>query len=321
VSTSRLTAPTPPIPGQVGTTAICFMCAIPRAETRGEAIARGFRFIASQLPLLRRSLKARWSPARRMGFSAGLRACVQSIRRLHDHVPPILLLTPASQCVTLADVDEVIPFDPHAYQSIPCDGLYFGREVFYKLELFRLRGYERIIYLDCDTIVRGDISSLWDPRQYTEREFWAVREQAVPGVTSSAFDEFNTGVMMLNRPLLQESVYRRLFEIARSGVSYDGADQGVISAYLAERGEGVAGDLDRAYNVFVSAKKLGQWDVVKDAVKVLHFVNALKPWAADHHHDWLFDEEFKRWWDEAYRFVPSPSLGEVRHRSTPVSAV
>ena len=100
-----------------------------------------------------------------MGFAAGLRACVQSIRRLHADVPPILVLRPAGQTLTIADVDAVIPFDPASYESIPCAGLYFGREVFYKLEVFRLRGYERIVYLDCDTLVVDDISPLWDPTQ------------------------------------------------------------------------------------------------------------------------------------------------------------
>jgi hypothetical protein len=295
------------------------MLATPRKETRVEAIARGIRFLLSELPIVRGVLRPRWSPARRMGFAAGLRACVQSIRRLHADVPPILVLRPAGQELTIADVDAVIPFDPGPYESIPCAGLYFGREVFYKLELFKLRGYDRIVYLDCDTLVLDDISALWDPAQYAERDFYAVREQAEMGVDPTLFDKFNTGVMVINRSLLADPVYHRMVEIARSGASYDGGDQGVINAYLDREAGDVAGELDAGYNVLVGAKKLGRWDVFKDRVKVLHFVNNLKPWAADHRYDWLFDEEFKRWWDEAYRFVPIAQAGGTERPTDSIS--
>jgi hypothetical protein len=290
-------------------TAICFVLAAPRQETRVEAISRGIRFLLTKLPIVGGGVAPRWSPARRMGFAAGLRACVQSIRRLHTDVPPIFVLRPAGQELTIADVDEVIPFDPRPYEAIPCAGLYFGREVFFKLEVFRLRGYERIVYLDCDTLVVDDISPLWDPAQYFERDFYAVREQADMGVHPSVCDKFNTGVMVINRPLIADAVYHRMFEIARSGTSYDGGDQGVINAYLGQEGDHVMGELDAGYNVLVRAKKAGQWEVFRDRLKVLHFVNGLKPWAPDHHHDWLFDEELKRLWDEAYRFVPNAEAG------------
>jgi lipopolysaccharide biosynthesis glycosyltransferase len=239
-----------------------------------------------------------------MGFAAGLRACVQSIRRLHGEVPPIYVLRPAGQGPTMVDVDGVTPFDPAPYQSVPCADLYFGREVFYKLEVFKPRGFDRIVYLDCDTLVVGDISPLWDPAQYADRCFYAVREQASMGVAPSLFGKFNTGVMVINPPLLADSTYDRMLEIARGGASYDGGDQGVVHEYLRESGDAIAGDLDASYNVLVRAKKEGDWDAFKDRLKVLHFVNGLKPWSEDHHHDWLFDEDFKRLWDEAYRFAP-----------------
>jgi lipopolysaccharide biosynthesis glycosyltransferase len=241
-----------------------------------------------------------------MGFAAGLRACVQSIRRRHPDGPPIFVLRPAGQELTMADVDGVIPFDPAPYESIPCTGHYFGREVFYKLELFKQRRFDRIVYLDCDTLVVDDISALWDPAQFNDRSFYAVREHAIMGVPPELFGKFNTGVMVINRPLLCDRVFDRLMQIANSGVSYDGGDQGVINAYMDEA-DLAAGDLDAAYNVLVRAKKEGEWNALKDRLKVLHFVNGLKPWSDEHHHDWLFDEEFKRMWDDAYRFAPGSS--------------
>jgi lipopolysaccharide biosynthesis glycosyltransferase len=128
-------------------------------------------------------------------------------------------------------------------------------------------------------------------------------------VHPSLFGKLNTGVMVVNRSLLTDRVYERMLEIARSGVSYDGGDQGVVNAYLDQSSGGVAGELDPGYNVFVSAKQTGQWGVYRNRLRVLHFVNALKPWATDHQHDGLFDAEFKRWWDDAYRFAPIVEAG------------
>jgi hypothetical protein len=284
-------------------TAICFVLATPRQETRVEAFARGIRFLLHSLPVVGNAIPARFSPARRMGFAAGLRACVNSIRRRHAAVPPIIALRPAGQQLTFADVDDVIEFDPAPYESIPCKKFYFGREVFYKLEVFRFRGYDRVIYLDCDTLVVDDIASLWDPMQFADAPFFAVREQAAMGVHASVIGKFNTGVMVINPSLMSDVVWQRMVDIARRGDSYDGGDQGVINAYLDDEG-GLAGELDAGFNVLVRAKKEGQWDVYRSRLKVLHFVNALKPWSAEHHHDWLFDEELKRLWDDAYRFVP-----------------
>jgi lipopolysaccharide biosynthesis glycosyltransferase len=202
--------------------------------------------------------------------------------------------------LTFADVDEVVTIHPTPYASIPFTGTYWGPEIYYKLEVFNLRGYERILYLDCDTIVLDDISSLWDMKLYTEKSLYAVRETAEMGVHPFLVGKFNTGVMLVNRPLLPEGAYCRLLDIARSGDSFDGGDQGVIDRYLDQEQGTSAGELDAAYNVMVVVKKRGQWDQYKNRIKILHFTNHLKPWAPDHHLDRGFDPEFKRLWDEEY---------------------
>ena len=211
----------------------------------------------------------------------------------------MLVLSPEEQRLP-AEVDVFIRFDPTPYAWIPFTGSYFGPEVYYKLEVFNLRGYDRLLYLDCDTLVLDDISSLWDPAAYTEKDFYAVRETADMGVPPAMVGTLNTGVMLINRPLLCEGVHRRMLDIARTGESYDGGDQGVVNGYLDQEPRVSVGHLDSGYNTMVVVKNRGQWDRFKDRVKILHFTNRSKPWAADHHLDPLFDPEFKRLWDEAY---------------------
>jgi hypothetical protein len=286
----------------VGETAICFVLAKPRQR----------RFTRRRRSIARSDRPSSWSPARRLGYAAGLRACAQSLRRRHRSVPRVILLRPDVE-LTLADVDEVLPIDPRPYASIPVTGAYWGREVFYKLAVFNVRGYERILYLDCDTIVLGDISPLWDLQQYSEKSLYGVRECDEMGVHPSVFGKFNTGVMLINRPLLSDTVHRRMLDIARTGKSYDGGDQGVINQYLDEELNTSVGDLEPAYNVLVNAKIHGQWDKFKDDIKILHYTNRFKPWALDHSSDVLFDLELKGLWDEAY------GMGSGSYASRPVS--
>ncbi len=284
------------------TTVICFVLANPAPDHLVDEVVNLPLSPLNEIPPTPDAIEPRWSAARRQGYGAGLRASIQSIRRRHRLVPPIVVLRPNSQQLTLADVDEVIPFDPAPYASLPFTGSYFGPEVYLKLELFNLRGYERVVYLDCDTIVLDDIAPLWNMNEYAERSFYAVRESREMGVHPDVVGKFNTGVMVVNRPLLNQRTHRRMLEVACEGTSYDGGDQGVINRYLDEMPGADPGELDAAYNVPACARRYGQWDTFKDRIRILHYTNRLKPWALDHQRDEVFDPELKRLWDEAYRW-------------------
>jgi alpha-N-acetylglucosamine transferase len=279
--------------------AICFVLASPRAEQPLETIDRRFRSFLNKIPGVSQAIPPRWSPRRRMGYGAGLRACVQSLRRSHLKLPPVILLK-SGEGVTLADVDEIISIDSSLYESIPFTRSFYGQEIYFKIEVFKLRQWDRIVYLDCDTIVMDDISPLWDMTQYAGKGLYAVRETAEMGSHPDVIGKFNTGVMVINPPLIHPDSHRRMVEIAHRMKSYDGSDQGVINRYFTDM-ERSPGELEVEYNVMVSAKKLGKWNqVVKDRLRILHYVNFIKPWSLGHDQDPFFDVEFKRLWDEAY---------------------
>jgi lipopolysaccharide biosynthesis glycosyltransferase len=189
------------------------------------------------------------------------------------------------------------------YASIPPWSSYFDREIYYKLEVFNPRGFDRIVYLDCDTVILDDISALWDPGQLGGHALYAVRERPEMGVTPDRFGKFNLGVMVVNRPLLDRAVHQALLGIAQRGFSDDGTDQGVIEQYLIQHPDATVGELDDSYNVMVVARKYGDWERLKNRIKILHFVNHAKPWAPDHVDDHHFDAELKRIWDDAYRMA------------------
>lgn len=286
--------------------AICFVLANPREETRAERWERRTRSWLQEVPLVRDGIMPRWSPRRRLGFGAGLRACVNSLRRHHAKLPPIIVLRPEGDGPTLADVDEVRTFDPAPYAQIPVASSYWGRETFYKLALFALRGFERVVYLDCDTLVLDDVSALWDDGQHADADLYAVRETRDMGVLTSALGKLNSGVLVLNRALLSADVHRRMIEIARAGTSYDAGDQGILHQFLEENPQLRVGELDPAFNVMVIWKKCGRWEQIEDRVRILHYVNGFKPWSPYHAYDVLYDADLKRLWDDAYRGAMAP---------------
>lgn len=281
--------------------AIVYLLAEPEPERPLDAALRRVTDWLRLAPPLRHVVRHRWPPERRLGYGAGLRASVNSLRRRHAALPPVFVLRPRPAQPTLADVDEVIEFDPAPYSRLECHNTYFGREIFYKLEVFNLRHFDRILYLDCDTIVLDDISALWDLRRYTGADLYAVRESADMGVQSMALHHLQAGVMVINRRLLGPDVHQRLLRVATSISSYDGGDQGVINRFVRDAPDVTAAELETCYNVMVLAKKYGRWDIHGRGIRILHFVNRLKPWSPLHRYDWLFDEELKRLWDEAYR--------------------
>jgi lipopolysaccharide biosynthesis glycosyltransferase len=114
--------------------------------------------------------------------------------------------------------------------------------------------------------------------------------------------------MVINRPLLDGRAHDQMLTIADSRRSYDGGDQGVVNTYLENAGHGIAGELDPSYNVLVRAKRFGKWELLRDRIRILHYVNRWKPWSENHARDWLFDPELKRLWDDAYR-VPQRRAG------------
>jgi hypothetical protein len=290
-------------------TAICYLLADPAPERRLEAIERRVRSAARRLPFLHRVVHRHWSRSRRLGYGAGLRASVQSLRRQHRALPPVIVLQPPNQPRPLAEVDEVITFDLAPYASIRPWSSYFGREMYYKLEVFNLRGYDRIVYLDCDTVVLDDISPLWDLERFGDRSLYAVRETPELGADPYRVGKFNLGVMLVNRPLLGGRVHQELLAIARRGESPDG-DQGVFERYLNEAPDEKVGELDDSYNVMVVAKKFGDWARFRSRIKILHYVNHYKPWAADHQLDPHFDGQLKRIWDDAYRIELAGRIAE-----------
>ncbi|GAA5880750.1 hypothetical protein JCM16303_004337 [Sporobolomyces ruberrimus] len=130
-----------------------------------------------------------------------------------------------------------------------------------KLHAFRLSQYEKIIFLDADTLVLRPLAHLFN----SPHPFSAAPDQGWP-------DAFNSGVMVLEP---KQETFDGLIEMMNQKGTWDGGDQGLLNDFFPNWNR-----LSFTYNVTPSAyytyapayKRHGQ------DVNVLHFIGANKPW-------------------------------------------
>lgn len=211
-------------------------------------------------------------------YMPGLLVAVMALRRRCRHVPPVLVLSPDDPG-PIAGVDQVLRLDPEPFQSIRRVTFEFGLGVYLKLALFALKGFDRIVYFDLDTLIVDDVSELWDPSRYADNDLYAVREEARYGGRSPMLGHLNSGVMVINRTMLDGSTFQAALSLARAGVSLDTGDQGVINALLSDTSYGLAaGDLDPMLNLMVNDITLGSGILPTLPARILHFTGNFKPW-------------------------------------------
>jgi lipopolysaccharide biosynthesis glycosyltransferase len=89
----------------------------------------------------------------------------------------------------------------------------------------------------------------------------------------------NSGVMIINRPMLDGRAFQTALSLGRTSLSLDAGDQGVLNALLADASHGFgAGELDPMFNVMVNDLTLGGgiWPTLP--ARILHFTGNFKPW-------------------------------------------
>ncbi|PLW29250.1 hypothetical protein PCANC_15748 [Puccinia coronata f. sp. avenae] len=190
-----------------------------------------------------------------------------------------------------------------------------------KIHIWRLTQYEKVIYLDSDTLLLRAISHLFQ----LASPFSACPDIGWP-------DCFNSGLMVISP---NEQTFEKLFKHFLSQGSWDGADQGLLNDYFAEPSGGDPppggsdvqshgwNRLSFIYNVTPSAyytyapayKRYG------DKIAMIHFIGRDKPWhlinrrryrnayAPNHQSEHLnavdYDSLVDRWLD-AYEKVVGP---------------
>jgi len=230
----------------------------------------------------------------------------------------------------------------HLARAVPRFQPVTREDRFYSLEVFRLSGCDRVIFIDSDVLVLGDIGHLLDREGEKETvpllccgdrcHYLGIPRDAetfLPIEKNSGLHSnqriltrtFNSGFMVIDGPYLTGSHYRNLLGLLEPGtwekIDTPHTDQVVLNLYFHNR----CRMLDGRYNFLVPFANLireKENTRLKD-IKVLHFNGKPKPWdcpgvmekAAG---DVSVIELFKLWYKAYLEFLPEYHLRRHLHR-------
>jgi glycogenin len=161
---------------------------------------------------------------------------------------------------------------------------------FSKIELWRQTQFSRIVYIDADMVAIRAPNELL----HHDADFAAVPDIGWP-------DCFNSGLLVL-RPNLAD--YYSLLALAQRGISFDGADQGLLNMHFQDWHR-----LSFVYNCTPSGsyQYVPAYKHFQSSISLVHFIGRDKPWTMgrDHRHtSSVYGNLLGRWWaayDRHYR--------------------
>ncbi|KAK4164888.1 nucleotide-diphospho-sugar transferase [Cladorrhinum sp. PSN259] len=162
---------------------------------------------------------------------------------------------------------------------------------FTKILLWKQTQFRKIVYIDADVVAYRAPDELF----HLPHAFSAAPDIGWP-------DLFNTGVMALT-PNLGD--YYALSAMAERGISFDGADQGLLNMHF----KNTYNRLSFSYNVTPSAhyQYVPAYRHLSSSISMVHFIGSEKPWVQGRQQSTSgtpFDEMVGRWWavyDRHYR--------------------
>ena len=182
----------------------------------------------------------------------------------------------------------------------------FSQEIFFRFLLPQLfYGYKKIIYLDCDIIVKSDIAQLYD----TNIDHFAIA--GVKNPSTKMFVEYckkklglseekyiNSGVLLINIPYwIKNCLPDKSFQIIGDCGKWITPDQDIINIVCQDKIYYLPLEwnaINSQNNLYASdiSDLIKQNNIVKNA-KILHFAGAKKPWIFIKH------ENADIWWNYA----------------------
>ncbi len=247
-------------------------------------------------------------------YFVGFHHLVQSLKRYNKTLPPIVVLSPDIQEIP-PGADSRVKIHESDFDGIDQIQMAFGKSVYFKLDIFRLneRGIDadRVVYFDTDVVTFAGVESMWDENQFCEKSLYGTRECSELGLLNPDWqDRLNAGVLIINRPMLGQTTFDSLIELARSGHTYDHGDQGVINAWLTENDRwDEVGSLPPEFNMPSCVRTHGQWERHRGNIKAMHFVGPRKPWRDRPDHEWFHPDTQQLWDKEVAQHQPLPNIG------------
>jgi glycogenin len=189
--------------------------------------------------------------------------------------------------------DQVIPVDCIVNKN-PVNLYLMSRpdliSTFTKIALWRQTQFDHLVYIDADVVALRAPDELFD----LEAPFAAVTDIGWP-------DCFNSGVMSL-KPNMGD--YHALLALAQRGISFDGADQGLLNMYFRAWHR-----LNFSYNCTPSGhyQYVPAYRHFQSTISLVHYIGSDKPWMGGKGPEGtsgVYEELLGRWWavyDRHYR--------------------
>jgi lipopolysaccharide biosynthesis glycosyltransferase len=236
----------------------------------------------------------------------GLRVAISSLKKNNKNIPTIILFSDDIE-EKPNGVNRLIKIDIEDYRYLEMfpdlPNNTWPKSIFYKLSIFNIYGYDRIIFVDSDMLVIRDISDLWDLDKYNEFDFYATytAPQQV-GTGENHKDNLCSALMVINKNLLNVQVYKKLIGLAVLHKTYDGSDQGVINYYLRKNFIRY-GMIRQSYNTYPRDKFISKCKVYDEPARILHFTGGHKKFTSWHDriNQKIFDEKYINLYYEYYK--------------------
>ena len=139
------------------------------------------------------------------------------------------------------------------------------KSTYYTLDVFSYTEYDRIVFIDMDTIVLAPLDELFNcPEPFAAVKGYNAKLDELRG-------DINSGVFVVNKPRISEETYSDMIRYASRGHSMP--DQKTINGVLRNK----IAYFNKSYNVEKRMLHTRKYKRVLENIKILHFV-ASKPW-------------------------------------------
>ncbi|EHA51595.1 glycogenin [Pyricularia oryzae 70-15] len=221
----------------------------------------------------------------------------------------VTLDTVAAKVITQlkAVYDYVIPV-PRIRNERPANLYLMNRpdlhSAFTKVNLWKQTQFSKLVYIDADVVAYRAPDELFA----IAHPFSAAPDIGWP-------DLFNTGVMVLT-PNMGD--YYAMMAMAERGISFDGADQGLINMHFRH----TYNRISFTYNVTPSAhyQYVPAYRHFQSSINMVHFIGSEKPWIQGRNSTaggGAFDEMVGRWWAVYDRHYRAPTVYEPQVQRPP----
>lgn len=187
---------------------------------------------------------------------------------------------------------------------------------FYSLEAFRIGGYRKVLYCDCDLLFRRSIEDLIEKEdvlvccgdletlkgwRHDAATYRCIQDPADAGPAGTLERTFNCGLLLIDACLTGERTYSELLALVSPetwcGTETVHSDQFILNRYFAGRQTLVSAGYN--FRLHIAGAIRAREGITAADARILHYSGPVKPWTP---------QAMLRWAQGKARYRPHPAL-------------